>query len=125
MSNAHRLNQIIDVIISFVKSFKFSTIIVCIRDKFVTNTFYFCTKLVIECYHFFFNLPFILASMLAGVQYEPVSASQLEHFMLEFEKLLQCLEFIVDQILNLLEFHLARLLLQLQLYAWSWEDGKH
>ena len=78
-----------------------------VRNKIVTNTFYFSVRLARECYEFFFNLPLIFASILAGVQYEPVSAPQLKHFKHGFEKLLDCLDFIVAQILNLLEFHLV------------------
>ena len=78
-----------------------------VRNKIVSNTFYFSVRLVIECYQFLFNLPLILASVLAGVHYEPVPAPQLEHLILGFEKLLECMDCIVSQILNLLEFHVV------------------
>ena len=78
-----------------------------VRNKIVSNAFYFSLRLARECYEFFFNLPLILVSILAGVQYEPVSAPQFVHFKHGFEKLLECLDFTVWQIINLLEFHMV------------------
>jgi len=77
------------------------------RDKIVTKSFKFTCQLLGECYQFLFNLPLLLASLLAGVEYDPVSAPKLDNLLSSmFIKMINVMDFIMEQVVNLLEYHL-------------------
>jgi len=78
------------------------------RDKIVTKSFKFTCQLLGECYQFLFNLPLLLASLLAGVEYDPVSAPKLDNLLSSmFIKMINVMDFIMEQVVNLLEYHLV------------------
>lgn len=78
------------------------------RDKIVTKSFNFICQLLVECYQFLFNLPLLLASLFAGVAYEPVSAPKLDNlFSSIFVKTINVMDIIMEQVVNLLEYHLV------------------
>ena len=78
------------------------------RDKIATKSFKFTCQLLVECYQFLFNLPLLLASLLAGVEYDPVSAPKLDNLLSSMLiKMINVMDFIMEQVVNMLEYHLV------------------
>lgn len=76
------------------------------RDQLVSTSLALCWRVLAECYQFLANLPLLLASVLAGLPFHPITAPRPDTLLvLGLEKLVAGLDLAAGEVVTLLEFH--------------------
>ena len=77
-----------------------------VRDQLVSTSLHVCWRVLAECYQFLANLPLLLASVLAGLPFHPITAPRPDTLLvLGLEKLVAGLDLAAGEVVTLLEFH--------------------
>ena len=77
-----------------------------VRDQLVSTSLALCWRVLAECYQFLANLPLLLASVLAGLPFHPITAPRPDTLLvLGLEKLVAGLDLAAGEVVTLLEFH--------------------
>ena len=78
------------------------------RDKLVSTSLHLSWLVLAECYQFLANLPLLVASVLAGLPYHPITAPRPDTLLvLGLERLVAGLDLAAGEAVTLLEFHVV------------------